>query len=232
MARSRRLLRCCPALLLGAVACGAPALGGLSSPPAPRQNRPESAAVRRTWPAEGGAFERWLRQTFVPGRTTQDEVIGIFGRGYIDLDRPVRDGVISFEYDLRKLGVRGLGWYLVFDFTPGRRLLRWYDPMHLGICGFCPHVFADDGRWRLEGKALAGCVGAGREGTDAAAAAPGGAGRPPARPAGQPGAGGRVPRPRRARLCRPRARRRTGHRPHGPALRLGTDARSVPTVAR
>jgi hypothetical protein len=122
--------------------------------------------VRRTWPTEGNDFERWLQQTLVPGRTTQDEVIGTFGRAHFNLDRPARDGVTSIEYDLRKLGVRGGGRYLVFDFNRGRRLLLWYDPAHLSVCGFCPHVFADDGRWRLEGKALAGCVGAEREGTD------------------------------------------------------------------
>ncbi len=122
--------------------------------------------MRRAWPTEGGAFERWLRTALVPGRTTRDDVIGMFGRGYLDLDRPVRDGVTSIEYDLRKLGTRGRGRYLVFDFDRGRRMLRYYDPSHLEICGFCPHVFADDGHWRLEGKALAGCVGAAREGTD------------------------------------------------------------------
>jgi hypothetical protein len=166
MAQHHRWLRCGPTLLLGAVACGATALGGLSPPGAPHESGPEFAAVRRTWPTEGKAFEKWLRQTLVPGRTTQNEVIAIFGRGYIDLDRPARDSITSIEYDLRKLRVRGGGRYLVLDFTPGRRLLRWYDPAHLSICGFCPHVFADDGRWRLEGKALAGCVGAEREGTD------------------------------------------------------------------
>jgi hypothetical protein len=166
MAQHHRWLRCCPALLLGAAACGATALGGLSPPGAPHESGPEVAAVRRTWPTEGKAFESWLRQTLLPGRTSQNEVIAIFGRGYIDLDRPARDDTTSIQYDLRRLRVRGSGRYLVLDFTPGRRLLRWYDPAHLSVCGFCPHVFADDGRWRLEGKALAGCVGAQREGTD------------------------------------------------------------------
>ena len=166
MARGRKLLRWCSALLLGAVACATPALWGLSPAAAPQGSGTEFAAVRRTWPTEGNAFERWLQQTLVPGRTTQDEVIGIFGRAHFNLDRPARDGVTSIEYDLRKLGVHSGGRYLVFDFNRGRRLLLWYDPAHLSVCGFCPHVFADDGRWRLEGKALSGCVGAEREGTD------------------------------------------------------------------
>jgi hypothetical protein len=109
-----------------------------------------------------------MDQTFLRGGTTRQEIVGIFGPWYRNLDRPLhRDGVVAIEYDLPGLGVQpgqNREETLSFEFDGKDRLLD-YGFVY-AICGFCPHVFADDGAWRLEGKLLAGCVGRGREGTD------------------------------------------------------------------
>ncbi len=54
---------------------------------------------------------------------------------------------------------------VVFDFDPETGILQDWQ-ISDWICGYCPHVLASDGEWRLEGKMLAGRVGATREGPD------------------------------------------------------------------
>lgn len=52
------------------------------------------------------------------------------------------------------------------NFDPETQLLVNFG-IGRSICGFCPHILAHDGaKWRLEGKMLAGCVGADRPGRD------------------------------------------------------------------
>jgi hypothetical protein len=129
---------------------------------------PTSTEVSRGYPTEPTAFGKWLKRALPIGRIRYNQVIAILGDHYINLDRPLRDGVITIEYNLADLRVSSLPvTYLVLDFDADTRVLlrRYYAD--LGICGFCPHVFVDDGRWRLEGKLLAGCVGAARENVDA-----------------------------------------------------------------
>jgi hypothetical protein len=61
----------------------------------------------------------------------------------------------------------GLERYVFFTFDRNRVLTTTGAMMpSLAICGFCPHVYSHDGAWRLEGKLLAGCVDARREGVD------------------------------------------------------------------
>jgi hypothetical protein len=128
-------------------------------------HQPQSAEVRRNYPREWRDFAKWLKQTIRPGWTTQQEVLDLLGSRCKDLDRPGRDGLFALEYDLAAMGIRGAQEeFLVFEFDRDRVLE--YSFMSLGICGFCPHVFADDGGWRLEGKLLAGCVGEQGEGSD------------------------------------------------------------------
>jgi hypothetical protein len=127
---------------------------------------PLSPEVRRDYPRECEAFFRWVKQTIVPGRTTRQEIIAIFGHRYVNLDRPRRDSIVTLQYELYNLGVQCLeNYYLIFDFDAHNRVLA-YSTISLGVCGFCPHIFADDGAWRLEGKLLAGCVSRRREGVD------------------------------------------------------------------
>lgn len=127
-----------------------------------------SAALRKDYPRGYKAFQRWLDKEVRVGRIRDTEVIAVLGRGYRNLDRPKRDGLFTLEYDLGTLGISGWGGeFLVLDFDARTRLLV-ARQIHIGgICGFCPHVLVDDGGWRLEGKMLAGCVGASREGVDA-----------------------------------------------------------------
>jgi hypothetical protein len=124
------------------------------------------AAIRQTYPRDEEAFWKWLEKTIVPRRTTRAEVIEWLGEPHFNLDRPRRDGIVTVQYSLRRLGVNAWTDNLIFDFDRHGRVVQHYAPS-LAICGFCPHVYADDGRWRLEGKVLAGCVGREREGEDA-----------------------------------------------------------------
>jgi hypothetical protein len=111
---------------------------------------------------EQKSLETWLTKTVVKGRTTKDEVIGIFGKRFLDLDRPERDSIISIQY---AVGGYGNETQLQFDFNPKTGVVTNWSLGH-AICGFCPHVFVNDQRWRLEGKMLAGCVGLQQEGSD------------------------------------------------------------------
>jgi hypothetical protein len=150
------------ALGLLVLAVGLAAVAGTPPP----DGRPPAAELRREYPREESTFLRWLKETVRTGRTTQREILDLLGTRCKYLDRPARDGVFAFEYDLATLGVRSVQeGFLVFEFDRRDRVLEYYF-LSLGVCGFCPHVFADDGAWRLEGKLLAGCVGSGREGTD------------------------------------------------------------------
>jgi hypothetical protein len=127
-------------------------------------------AVRRDYP-RSEQFHAWAQRTFVPGRTRYEEVVAILGKNHQNLDRPLRDKEIAIVYDLTQdLGIPprfvGRGQYIVFTFNRWGVLTGAGAAPALAICGFCPHVYAFDGDWRLEGKMLAGCVGASREGVD------------------------------------------------------------------
>jgi hypothetical protein len=160
MRREHRAVLAALGLLL--LAIGLAAVAG-TAPPAGRRPTPE---VRREYPCQWREFQSWLDKNIRQGRTTQQEVLDLLGGRCTYLDRPSRDGLFAFEYDLATLGIRRADeGFVVFEFDRRDRVLEYYF-LSLGICGFCPHVFADDGAWRLEGKLLAGCVGTGREGTD------------------------------------------------------------------
>jgi hypothetical protein len=116
-----------------------------------------------SWHSAWEAFEAWMANNVVRGRTTKAEVLLCFGREPLDLDRPERDEVRTITYCL--YGNWQIGGYLVFDFDPPTTILQdWHT--YSAVCGFCPHILAHDGRWRLEGKMLAGRIGLSREGSD------------------------------------------------------------------
>lgn len=113
-------------------------------------------------PEEVKSLNTWLGKELTEGRTTQDEVIGLFGKQFHDLDRPERDSVTSIQY---MIGFYGHATLLQFDFDADSRVLTHWSVGN-AICGFCPHVFVNNQRWRLEGKMLAGCVGENQAGDD------------------------------------------------------------------
>ncbi len=107
--------------------------------------------------------QRWLNDHLVRGSTTLRDVEALWGRSYLDLDRPPDEDVLTVQYPLDMTG--GWGMVVVFEFgRTNRALLDAYPSFW--ICGYCPHVLVNDGRWRLEGKMLAGRVGIDREGAD------------------------------------------------------------------
>jgi hypothetical protein len=108
-----------------------------------------------------GEFDHWLNGALKKGKATRQDIIRVFGPHFKNLDRPKRDQVVTLQYEL---GDWGHTVSLVFHFDATGTLSNW--SISQAICGFCPHVFAHDGRWRLEGKLLAGCVGRQREGFD------------------------------------------------------------------
>jgi hypothetical protein len=97
------------------------------------------------------------------GQTTEADIFASFGKEYHDLDRPTRDGIRTISYFL--YGDEYYGGNVVFDFDSRTGILRDWQTS-CWICGFCPHILSNDGRWRLEGKMLAGRIGAHREGPD------------------------------------------------------------------
>ena len=107
----------------------------------------------------------WLGGVVRKGKTRHAEIIRLFGKHYKDLDRPERDGIKTHEYYLGPRGNNASWYYLVFDLDSKTDIVTDWRISH-AICGFCPHVFVDDGQWRLEGKLLADCVGKEREGAD------------------------------------------------------------------
>ena len=109
------------------------------------------------------ALSAWLDTEVVKGKTTRGEVVTLLGKPWRDLDRPERDKIVTVEYFLGPSTTDS--YFLVFDFDARTDVVLDWRISH-AICGFCPHVLADDGRWRLEGKLLAGCIGADAEGTD------------------------------------------------------------------
>ena len=133
----------------------------------------EGEVPGKAFPRESA--DQWMKANLIPGETTKAEVFELLGdpakqktkipRGAHDLDRPERDQVESIQYVLW-YGDRVNWGALNIDFDRDSGKL-----VNFGIgscvCGFCPHVLAHDGdRWRLEGKMLAGCVGAENEGND------------------------------------------------------------------
>jgi hypothetical protein len=109
-------------------------------------------------------LEGWMASNVVRGRTTEADIALCFGKDFHSLDRPPRDDIRTIEYHLY-----GNNWtfdsYVVFDFDSRTGSLQdWHTPT--SICGFCPHVLADDGQWRLEGKMLAGRIGRDHDGSD------------------------------------------------------------------
>jgi hypothetical protein len=145
-------------------------LGAQRVPAIPAELKPALTALRKgeTSKADGlmrshiAVLENWLSKVLIKGRTTQDDVVTLLGPHLEDLDRPQRDGIVTKQYFL---GTMEAFTTLVFDFDAKTgKLSDWSTSQ--GICGFCPHVFADDGHWRLEGKLLAGCIGSDLEGTD------------------------------------------------------------------
>jgi hypothetical protein len=109
-------------------------------------------------------FERWMRQHVVRGQTTRSQIVAYFGNEYHDLDRPTRYGVETGEYLLYGDRVYS-GVLVVFDFDFDTAILQDWQ-ISYSECGYCPHILASDGQWRLEGKMLAGRIGASREGPD------------------------------------------------------------------
>lgn len=119
--------------------------------------------------------EKWLVERLKPGQTTKTEVFQLLGdpkkqktKAPIfahDLDRPERDEIEVFQYLLAIPDLANRTSLKVqFDSRSG--ILLDFGISH-AICGFCPHIFAHDGEnWRLEGKMLAGRIGASRTGHD------------------------------------------------------------------
>jgi hypothetical protein len=124
-------------------------------------------------------FEDWMARNVVRGRTTEEDIIFCFGKDSLNLDRPKRDAIRTIEFPLDKrisLKYRrpeavqpiefNVGdYFVVFDFDSQTGILEDWQ-ISFGVCGYCPHVFANDGQWRLEGKMLAGRIGLAREGPD------------------------------------------------------------------
>lgn len=104
-------------------------------------------------------FEDWLGTVLIKGQTTHDEATSLLGPHFQYIGRPPRDGLVTVEYYF------GGDTWLFLDFDARTRVLRYWG-VSRGVCGFCPHVFAYDGQWRLEGKLLAGCIGRHYEGPD------------------------------------------------------------------
>src|SRR5262249_38139757 len=107
--------------------------------------------------------ERWMAKNVIRGRTTEADIVARFGNDFFNLDRPERDSIRTITYHI--YGDSYDGGSVVFDFDSRTRVLQDWHASYW-ICGFCPPVLAHDGRWRLEGKMLAGRIGADREGPD------------------------------------------------------------------
>jgi hypothetical protein len=108
-------------------------------------------------------FENWMAKNVVRGRTTETDIVAHFGKDFNNLDRPKRDRIRTISYHL--YGDDYWGGSVVFDFDSRTGLLQDWQTS-FWICGFCPHILANDGQWRLEGKMLAGRIGSRREGPD------------------------------------------------------------------
>jgi hypothetical protein len=119
----------------------------------------DNAAWKDAWQR----FEGWMAINVVRGKTTEADFEACFGKASRNLDRPWRDNVRTIEYPL--YGDTSGGRNLVLDFDSRKRILRDWQ-ISEWVCGYCPHVLADDGRWRLEGKMLAGRLGMHRKGSD------------------------------------------------------------------
>ncbi len=141
----------------------------------PQQRDPEWVEAirdgRRPKAVDVEDAKSWLGKHLTNGMTTKQQVLDLFGlpgrNSEIQpgqLDRPKRDGVKTIQYRLWEHDPVNWG-YLVLHIDAKTDVLETWEISH-SVCGFCPHTFAFDGDWRLEGKMLAGCVGADRAGTD------------------------------------------------------------------
>ncbi len=160
--------------IAGTIGCGKPA--PVEEPRAEKEP-PWVTALREGSTSNTVAIaevKAWLEKNLPEGKATQQDVAAALGRpeknvnswvqmSRINLDRPKRDNEELWQYTLVENS--GTGTYLVMQFDPEKQILL-DCTFSYWICGFCPHVFAFDGGWRLEGKMLAGCVGAERAGTD------------------------------------------------------------------
>ena len=120
---------------------------------------------------DAASASSWLAENLTRGESTKKEVLAIFGepgrsgtRLPSHLDRPERDDVAVYQYYLWHHD--GANWgCLVIHFDSKTDVLLDWEISH-SICGYCPHVFAFDEQWRLEGKMLAGSVGKQKTGVD------------------------------------------------------------------
>jgi len=117
--------------------------------------------------------KNWLKENVTIGKSTKRDIFDMIysiapanslNTTFIDLDRPEKDNIEAYEY-LLPYSSYGNETYLVLYFDKENTTLKEYTFSHW-ICGFCPHIFANDGRWRLEGKMLPSCIGKENEGTD------------------------------------------------------------------
>jgi hypothetical protein len=142
------------------------------------------AEMKQGTPGSERECRAWLHDNLTPGQTTLADVERIFGNSYLDLDRPDRDNVVTVQYSLDEVH----GKKLVLDFsreksprtpifgepflapgssTPHNSLVLEKPPeIQLWICGYCPHVLVNSNGWHLDGKMLAGAIGASRERSD------------------------------------------------------------------
>lgn len=118
---------------------------------------------RESWETAEQRLKGWMARRAVPGRTTEAEVLGWFKERPRDLDRPERDAVHTIEYELTHDGPPDV--YVVIDFDSRTGTLQGWHTTE-SVCGWCPHILSHDGRWRLEGKMLAGRLGSDRDGLD------------------------------------------------------------------
>lgn len=112
MIRGRRRL---PLAVL--LAC---ALAGASTARADDNSAAVDASLYRTYPRRQADLAKWLKREMIPGQTTPDEVVAIFGRRYHHL----MEDPSSYAYWLDRLGVYADGPYFIvvfhFDAQTGR----------------------------------------------------------------------------------------------------------------
>lgn len=159
------LLACC--LAAGCSQSAGPLTTAASGQTAPIDHSAELRQLARDLVAHRSgaqdAIHEWMEKHTAIGVMTGRQLCVLFGAESMNLDRPERDQIETIQFEIG--GDKANLVYIVCDLDPATQtLLRWQ--ISRAICGFCPHVLAHDGRWRLEGKMLAGRVGAHRAGVD------------------------------------------------------------------